>query len=121
LRSALANPGGFKENRAMMKSGFYVGWRSCGQAGVTRFIGTVLLSLAAGGLEAVAQQPSAAQASPGERAERFRRMSRENEERGLAEPFKGMTTARTCSGSITSNTLTRMSTEFGSEKAPNLL
>jgi hypothetical protein len=35
-----------------------------------------------------AQQP----ASPGDRAERFRRMSKEAEAKGLAEPFKGITT-----------------------------
>jgi hypothetical protein len=35
---------------------------------------------------------SRAQQQPGDRAERFRRMSQEAEARGLAEPFKGVTT-----------------------------
>src|SRR5687768_8250229 len=42
--------------------------------------------LLACGIESLAQQ------APGDRSERFRRMSKESEERGLAEPFKGVTT-----------------------------
>jgi hypothetical protein len=92
LRSALANSGGFEENGAMMKTGRRIGCRWCSKAGFTGLVGPLFLSLAAGGLESAAQQPAASQASHGERAERFRRMSKENEERGLAEPFRGVTT-----------------------------
>jgi hypothetical protein len=38
------------------------------------------------GIESFAQQPA------GDRSERFQRMSKESEDRGLAEPFKGVTT-----------------------------
>ena len=46
----------------------------------------LLLAILACCFESYAQQPA------GDRSERFRRMSKESEERGLAEPFKGVTT-----------------------------
>jgi hypothetical protein len=56
----------------------------------TRFICLICFLLIIGvlayGITSHSQQPSA------DRAERFRRMSKEAEERGLADPFKGVTT-----------------------------
>ena len=46
----------------------------------------LLLGVVASGTQALAQQPS------GERGERARRLSQEAEDRGLAEPFQGITT-----------------------------
>ena len=51
-----------------------------------RFVSLICFLLVIGGVASRAQQPS------GDAAERFRRMSKEAEERGLAEPFKGVTT-----------------------------
>nr|CAA9262947.1 hypothetical protein AVDCRST_MAG63-2616 [uncultured Armatimonadetes bacterium] len=50
-----------------------------------------LTGVLAYGAGSLAQQPSGARQPAGDRAERFRRMSREAEARGLAEPFKGAT------------------------------
>jgi Protein of unknown function (DUF3500) len=56
----------------------------------TRFVSIVCSLLLMGSLacsvKSLSQQP------PGDRAERARRMSKEAEDRGLAEPFKGITT-----------------------------
>jgi Protein of unknown function (DUF3500) len=46
----------------------------------------LLISVVAYGVKSLPQQPQ------GDRAERFQRMSKEAENRGLAEPFKGVTT-----------------------------
>src|SRR5262245_31522704 len=46
----------------------------------------LLIGVAAYGFKSLSQQPQ------GDRAERFQRMSKEAESRGLAEPFKGVTT-----------------------------
>ena len=46
----------------------------------------LLISLATYGFKSPSQQPQ------GDRAERFQRMSKDAENRGLAEPFKGITT-----------------------------
>ena len=51
-----------------------------------RYIQICVVFLLACAIESIAQQPS------GDRSERFRRMSKESEDRGLAEPFKGVTT-----------------------------
>jgi Protein of unknown function (DUF3500) len=54
-----------------------------------RFISLIcflLVGVLAYGIKALSQQPS------GDPVERFRRMSKEAEDRGLAEPFKGVTT-----------------------------
>jgi hypothetical protein len=56
----------------------------------TRFVlltcGSLLIGLLCYGIISHAQQPA------GDRAERFQRQSKEAEEKGLAEPFKGITT-----------------------------
>jgi hypothetical protein len=51
------------------------------------FLGVAVLGY---GIKSLSQQPP--QQPPGDRVERTRRMSKEAEERGLAEPFKGVTT-----------------------------
>ena len=48
--------------------------------------GSLLIGLLCSGIISHAQQPA------GDRAERFQRQSKEAEEKGLAEPFKGITT-----------------------------
>src|SRR5262245_65586410 len=50
------------------------------------FCPMLLISVAAYGYKSLSQQPQ------GDRAERFKRMSKDAESRGLAEPFKGVTT-----------------------------
>jgi Protein of unknown function (DUF3500) len=59
----------------------------------TRFVALtcffLFTSLLGYGIKSLSQQP---QQPPGDRTERFRRMSSEAESRGLAEPFKGITT-----------------------------
>ena len=64
--------------------------RPVGRFTDTRFISSICFLLLIGalayGVTSHSQQPS------GARAERFRRMSKVAEERGLAEPFKGVTT-----------------------------
>src|SRR5687767_11843869 len=54
--------------------------------GKTRLLLSICFLLLVGGVTSRGQQPA------GDGAERFRRMSKEAEERGLAEPFKGITT-----------------------------
>jgi hypothetical protein len=63
----------------------------------TRFVPlfcVFLIGVASYGIKSHSQQQSGNQAGnqAGDRAERFRRMSKEAENRGLAEPFKGVTT-----------------------------
>jgi hypothetical protein len=52
----------------------------------------LICSLFVCGIKSLAQQPSDSQPPSGDRSERFRRMSKESEDRGLAESFKGVTT-----------------------------
>lgn len=61
-------------------------------------------------LDIYAQQPGASQAG-GDRSERFQRMSRESEQRGLAEPFKGITTDGKVVGGLFPVRSTGVSTE----------
>ena len=60
--------------------------RRGGHFAEAQFISLICFLLLISGIALHAQQP------PGDGAERFRRMSKEAEERGLAEPFKGVTT-----------------------------
>ena len=65
----------------------------------------LLLGVVAYGVRSLSQQPQ------GDRAERFQRMSKDNENRGLAEPFKGVTT----DGNIIPNLFSIRSTGVSTE------
>lgn len=53
------------------------------------------LAILAGGAIALSQQPTAQKSTPAEWAERRKQMSKPHDEKGLAEPFRGVTTKGT--------------------------
>ena len=74
------------------------------------WIGAAIL-LAAGIVWAVSQQPAQQQMTPEQRRERFKTMSKQAEEKGLAEPFRGITTNGTVVPGLFSIRSTGVSTE----------
>src|SRR5688572_14815598 len=76
-----------------------------GDFGKTRLVWLICFVLLIGGVTSRGQQPA------GDGAERFRRMSKEAEGRGLAEPFKGVTTDGKVVGGLFPVRSTGVSTE----------
>jgi hypothetical protein len=72
-------------------------------------------------LTAQTQAPSQTAATPQDRSERFRQMSRDAETRGLAEPFKGITTAGEVMPGLFAIRSTGVSTEPVRKAADTLL